>query len=84
MNPIGEQMTNDETAENEEESLLKNENSGGDDDTKINYRGWKVMPFIIGEQDCNGRLFCFYLRVSFIKYLVIHLRDCQEMRFLRS
>jgi peptide/histidine transporter 3/4 len=50
MNPIGEQMTNDETAENEEESLLKNENSGGDDDTKINYRGWKVMPFIIGNE----------------------------------
>ncbi|WJX95458.1 hypothetical protein P8452_76776 [Trifolium repens] len=43
-------MTNDETAENEEESLLKNENSGGDDDTKINYRGWKVMPFIIGNE----------------------------------
>lgn len=46
---IGEQMTNGESVDNEEESLLKNENSGGDDDTKINYRGWKVMPFIIGE-----------------------------------
>lgn len=50
-------MTMRETVENEEESLLKNENNGTDDDTKINYRGWKVMPFIIGEHDCKKR-FC--------------------------
>ncbi|CAI8610002.1 unnamed protein product [Vicia faba] len=47
---IGEQMTNGENVDNEEESLLKNENSGGEDDAKINYRGWKVMPFIIGNE----------------------------------
>lgn len=56
---IGEQITNGESVDNEEESLLKNENSGGDDDTKINYRGWKVMPFIIGERDCNSRYIVF-------------------------
>lgn len=46
---IMNQMTNGETVENEEVSLLKNENSG-DDGPKINYRGWKVMPFIIGNE----------------------------------
>ncbi|XP_061358847.1 protein NRT1/ PTR FAMILY 2.11-like isoform X2 [Gastrolobium bilobum] len=35
---------------NEEESLLKNENNGTDNDPKVNYRGWKVMPFIIGNE----------------------------------
>lgn len=59
MNTIGERMTKRETSENdEEESLLKNENSGTDDDSKINYRGWKVMPFIIGEQDYKRGGFC--------------------------
>lgn len=61
MNPIGERMTKRESAENEEETLLKNENNGADDDPRINYRGWKVMPFIIGEQDCKGRIFCFHV-----------------------
>lgn len=81
-------MTNGESVDNEEESLLKNENSGGDDDTKINYRGWKVMPFIIGERDCNCKIYLFYLSrflmLVFLKSRVIHLCDWQEMRFLRS
>lgn len=67
---IMNQMTNGETVENEEESLLKNENSG-DDGPKINYRGWKVMPFIIGEQDFNGRIFCFYLLHSLLLIFLI-------------
>lgn len=50
MNTIGERMTNRESLENEEEIFLKNENSGTDEDPKINYRGWKVMPFIIGNE----------------------------------
>ncbi|KAG5097204.1 hypothetical protein JHK82_047058 [Glycine max] len=51
MNTVGERMTKRETSENdEEESLLKNENSGTDNESKINYRGWKVMPFIIGNE----------------------------------
>lgn len=68
---IGEKMTNGETVDNEEESLLKNENSGGEDDTKINYRGWKVMPFIIGERDCYSKIYCFcfcsFLQLVFLK-----------------
>nr|KYP56053.1 putative peptide transporter At1g52190 family [Cajanus cajan] len=43
-------MTKRETLEDDEECLLKNENSGTDDDPRINYRGWKVMPFIIGNE----------------------------------
>jgi len=66
---IMNQMTNGETVENEEESLLKNENS--DDGPKINYRGWKVMPFIIGEQDFNGTIFCFYLLHSLLLIFLI-------------
>ncbi|KAK7330402.1 hypothetical protein VNO77_24596 [Canavalia gladiata] len=50
MNTIGERNTKRETSENEEESLLKNESSATDGDPKINYRGWKVMPFIIGNE----------------------------------
>lgn len=64
MNPIGETMTMRETVETGEESLLKNEYNGTDDDTKINYRGWKVMPFIIGEHDSKRRFCdfkCFFL-----------------------
>ena len=49
------------------ESLkTKMENGGTDDDSKINYRGWKVMPFIIGEQDYKRRVLCF----SMIRFLV--------------
>lgn len=67
MNTVGERMTKRETSENdEEESLLKNENSGTDNESKINYRGWKVMPFIIGEQDYKRRVLCF----SMIRFLV--------------
>ncbi|KAJ1438976.1 Proton-dependent oligopeptide transporter family [Sesbania bispinosa] len=50
MNTIGERIIKRENLENEEESLLKNENNGTDNDPKINYRGWKVMPFIIGNE----------------------------------
>ncbi|XP_061358858.1 protein NRT1/ PTR FAMILY 2.11-like [Gastrolobium bilobum] len=35
---------------NEMESLQSNEKSVTDDDPKINYKGWKVMPFIIGNE----------------------------------
>ncbi|KAL1334083.1 hypothetical protein AAHE18_11G150800 [Arachis hypogaea] len=50
MHHIGESMTSREAVDNEQEILLKNENSGTDDEPKINYRGWKVMPFIIGNE----------------------------------
>ncbi|KAL1373334.1 hypothetical protein HN51_003313 [Arachis hypogaea] len=50
MHHIGESRTSREAVDNEEEILLKNENSGTDDEPKINYRGWKVMPFIIGNE----------------------------------
>lgn len=43
-------MTKRESFDDDQESLLKSDNSGTDDDPKINYRGWKVMPFIIGEE----------------------------------
>ena len=66
MNPIGERMTKREPVENEEEILLKNENNGTDDNPKINYRGWKVMPFIIGEQDCKRTFFCSYMLCSLL------------------
>ncbi|KAK7330401.1 hypothetical protein VNO77_24595 [Canavalia gladiata] len=35
---------------NEKESVENNEKSVTDDDLNINYRGWKVMPFIIGNE----------------------------------
>ncbi|CAL0325797.1 unnamed protein product [Lupinus luteus] len=50
MNPIGERMTMRESVEDEEESLLKNEINGTDYDSKVSYKGWKVMPFIIGNE----------------------------------
>ncbi|WVZ10451.1 hypothetical protein V8G54_014981 [Vigna mungo] len=50
MNTIGERMTKRESFDDDQESLLKSNNSGTDDDPKINYRGWKVMPFIIGNE----------------------------------
>ncbi|KAK7347241.1 hypothetical protein VNO80_21768 [Phaseolus coccineus] len=50
MNTIGERMTKKESLDDDHESLLKSDNSGTDDDPKINYRGWKVMPFIIGNE----------------------------------
>ncbi|KAJ1438979.1 Proton-dependent oligopeptide transporter family [Sesbania bispinosa] len=34
----------------EKESMENNEKHETDDDPKINYRGWKVMPFIIGNE----------------------------------
>lgn len=42
-NLIGKRMTGVEAME-------KNEKSVTDEEPKINYRGWKVMPFIIGKQ----------------------------------
>lgn len=62
MNTIGERMTNRESLENEEEIFLKNENSGTDEDPKINYRGWKVMPFIIGKTTRRG----FYVFIHIV------------------
>ncbi|MED6216859.1 hypothetical protein PIB30_012028 [Stylosanthes scabra] len=50
MHHIGESMSAREAVDDEEEILLKNENGGTDDEPKINYRGWKVMPFIIGNE----------------------------------
>jgi len=50
MNTIGERMAKRESFDDDQESLLKSDNSGTDDDPKVNYRGWKVMPFIIGEE----------------------------------
>ncbi|TKY55127.1 NRT1/ PTR FAMILY 2.9 [Spatholobus suberectus] len=35
---------------NEKESVENSEKSVTDEDPKINYRGWKVMPFIIGNE----------------------------------
>jgi len=44
-------MTGVETmGKNENQSVEKNEKSVIDEEPKINYRGWKVMPFIIGKQ----------------------------------
>ncbi|CAJ1944020.1 unnamed protein product [Sphenostylis stenocarpa] len=43
-------MSGLETMEkNEKQSVENNEKSGAVQETKINYRGWKVMPFIIGK-----------------------------------
>lgn len=36
--------------EKNKESVENNEKSMTNDDLKINYKGWKVMPFIIGKQ----------------------------------
>ncbi|KAL2321931.1 hypothetical protein Fmac_026310 [Flemingia macrophylla] len=51
MNHIGKIESGVETMEkNENERVEKNEKSVADEDPKINYRGWKVMPFIIGNE----------------------------------
>ncbi|KAL5183356.1 Protein NRT1/ PTR FAMILY 2.11 [Glycine soja] len=48
---IGKRMTGVETmGKNENQSVEKNEKSVIDEEPKINYRGWKVMPFIIGNE----------------------------------
>ena len=34
---------------NDKETMEKNPKAVTTDETEINYRGWKIMPFIIGE-----------------------------------
>lgn len=49
-----------------EETMDKNEKADTTDDSKINYRGWKAMPFVIGKR----RKFKFYV-IPFSYFLLI-------------
>jgi len=77
-------MTKRESFDDDQESLLKSDNSGTDDNPKINYRGWKVMPFIIGEEGFVILSHCFFLLDFLLTPRLILLCNWQEMRFLRS
>lgn len=71
MNFVGKRETDLETMKkNEKESVENNEKVMMDDEqpTKINYRGWKVMPFIIGKQKACIYSCTFYLIPCYSHY----------------
>lgn len=49
-----EQNDGERMEKNETETMDKDERASATSEPKINYRGWKAMPFIIGETEVIG------------------------------
>lgn len=66
---------------NEQKSVEDNEKGVVNDDSKINYRGWKVMPFIIGKQRKKLKLVHFSFSIVEHVFLVTHVHDAGNETF---